>query len=473
MPHRSTFETSAAASPTIELRRCLVLVVRFLDKKALCVAPLRQHAAVSGVVMALAATLSWYGLGHVISRAAGEDNDFGYGPEGLRGQWVQAISVQAPALRSRISGSVIVRFTAPGMRFAEAYCWQQPTKAQPSAWGHDTKLTASTVELASDGRGSFTFPADEFPNGPITIRIFAHASGLRDVFELQLFNEGGVRWNEGAPKSKPTAARDLQLVYLDDFDAPLSISGDGKNAKYAAHKPRSGDFSGWPFTTPRADGEPFHQEDTFLRIRAAKDTESPKGRTGLIASVNMDGQGLWASAPAYFEARLLAHSAPGTWPAFWTISHLDRGQPSDELDVIEAYGGIGNGHPSHPGYHAVSHFWGQKDAHDQDKAGFSALPMLTKLGGGASWSTTFHTYGVLLGVSETVYYVDGIEILRHSTNDLSKKAPHCFLLDYAIGGISGWPIDLARYGDASDMYVDYVRVYAKRRIVYALPPSAP
>lgn len=445
------------------------------DKTLVAKARLRNSifriAALTAAVL-LAASFYDGRMAQLVSRAFGEDIDFGYGPEGRQGEWIQAVSVQEPRLRSSVRGDVTVRFTAPRMRFAEPFCWQQPTKSRPGPWGHDVSLTGRKIELAADGSGAFVFPADEFPHGPITIRIFAHNDGLRDIFELQLYNDGGVRWKEGAPKSKPAAARDLKLVYADDFDGPVSISGDGRNARYAAHKPRGGDFSGWPFATPRADGAPFKQTGTWLRIRAAKDSESPNGRTGLIASVSMDGKGFWAKAPAYFEARLIAQSAPGTWPAFWTITQLDRDQPSDEYDIIEAYGGVGKGHASHPGYHAVSHFWGQKGPNNDLKRGFSALPLITKLGGGASWSTTFHTYAVLVGLTDTVYYFDGIEVLRHPTNDTSKKEPHCFLLNYAIGGVSGWPIDLERYGNASDMYIDYVRVYARDRISFELPPPA-
>ena len=52
--------------------------------------------------------------------------------------------------------------------------------------------------------------------------------------------------------------------------------------------------------------------------------------------------------------------------------------------------------------------------------------------------------------------------MRHPTNDLSKTAAHFFLINYAIGGISGWPIDLRREGNATDMYVDWVRVYSAK-----------
>lgn len=44
-----------------------------------------------------------------------------------------------------------------------------------------------------------------------------------------------------------------------------------------------------------------------------------------------------------------------------------------------------------------------------------------ELGGKSYWSTTFHTYGLYVGRDETIYYFDGIEVLRHPTNDISKE----------------------------------------------------
>jgi len=69
-----------------------------------------------------------------------------------------------------------------------------------------------------------------------------------------------------------------------------------------------------------------------------------------------------------------------------------------------------------------------------------------------------------IGLKDTVYYLDDIEVFRHPTNEISRDFPHLFMINYAIGGISGWPIDLERYGNGSDMYVDYVRVYAAEDI---------
>jgi hypothetical protein len=397
--------------------------------------------------------------------------EFNYGQDTGGEEWHQSIVVLEPPCRSEVKGDVVVKFKAPGMTTAKALCWQQPTPENSNPWGHDASLTDGGITLDQAGNGSFVFPADRFPNGPANIRIFTHSTGgKRDIFELQLYNLGGVKWNQGIPAAVPPGAAGMKLVFSDDFTGLLSISNDGRGTTYNAHKPRFGDFSGWQFSDVLGDGKPFSQVDTYLKISARKDAESPKGRSGLIASVDMDGKGIWAKAPAYLECRFTAQSAPGTWPAFWTITHLDRGTSGDELDIVEAYGGVGKKNPNHPGYSIVSHFWGQKDANGQKKKSVDATPKIMELGGKSYWSTTFHTYAVLIGVQETVYYFDNIEVLRHPTNDVSRNNPHCFLLNLAIGGISGWKIDLARYGEGSDMYVDYIRVFAKEPISYVQAP---
>jgi len=305
----------------------------------------------------------------------------------------------------------------------------------------------------------------------VNIRLYAKNSiGQQDYYELQLYNKGGIKWNQGVPDTIPNAAKGLQVVFVDDFDDPSlsTISNDGKNARYNAHKPRQGDFSGWPFSDVDGPDNPFEIKDTYLRIKARK-APGTSGSAGIIASVNMDGEGFWVKAPCYLECRFIAQSAPGTWPAFWTLTHIDRGVPGDELDIVEAYGGLGKGNPNHEGYSITSHFWRQKNPDGTDKKRFNKRIPITELGGKSYWSTTFHTYGLYVGLEETVYYFDNIEIFRHPTNDVSREKPLMFLINYAIGGISGWPIDLERFGNATDMFIDYVRIFAKESIEYSIP----
>ena len=386
--------------------------------------------------------------------------EFNYGQDRGGENWIQSVMVSEPPYRSEVKGDVTVKFKAPGMTLAKALCWQQPTDKDPGPWGHDENVTPDGIMLDAGGNGSFVFPGEKFPNGPINVRIFAsNPQGKQDICELQLFNTGGVKWNQGLPKETPAAAKGLDLVFADDFETPPSISNDGTGATYSAHKPRGGDFSGWQFSNVLGDGKPFSQKGTWLKIAARKDAESPKGRSGLIASISNEGKGIWAKAPAYFECRFTAQSAIGTWPAFWTMAPDATGTLTDELDIIEAYGGMGKGNPNHPGYSMVGHFWNQKNPDGTKMKHPGGVAKIMELGGKSYWSTTFHTYGCYIGLEDTVYYFDDIEVFRHPTGEVSKKFPHFFLINYAIGGISGWKIDLKRYNEGTDMYVDYVRVF--------------
>ena len=399
------------------------------------------------------------------AKASDEYPEFYNGDSAKGIDFVQSIKVLAPRYCSNVKGDVTVVFEAKGMSRAIAKCWRQPEAGD--GWGSDAVLFDG--ELGPDAHGEFTLHADAFQNGPLTVRIRAmDKSGHQDYCELQLYNLGGVKWRQGIPKSDPPGAKGMKLVYKDDFDGPLSISPDGRGAKYAAHKTGGGDFSGWPFCDQEGDCQPFGQQGTFLRIHASKPFGT-KGRTGILSSLRSDGTGIAVPIPAYFECRLVCHSAPGSWGAFWTLSKgtigMSKDDPKfeetkkagcDELDVLECYGGYGPRNPNHGGkYGVTTHWWGQKE---MGKAPHS-FPDAMKMAGGSSWSWTFHTYGLAITETDTVYYFDDVEVLRHPTGPVTKSQDTWFLINYAIAGISGWPYDLERYGNESDMWVDWVRVY--------------
>ena len=400
-------------------------------------------------------------------KASAEYPEF-YNGDSSRGiDFVQSIKVPAPRYCSNVKGDVTVAFEAKGMTRVLARCW-----SGGGGWGADTVL--ADVELDARSRGEFLFRADRYPSGPTTIRLQAiDGKGHQDYCELQLYNLGGMPWKQGIPKSDPPGAKGMKLVYKDDFDGPLSISPDGRGAKYAAHKTGGGDFSGWPFSDPDGDCLPFGQQDTYLRIHASKPAGT-KGRTGILSSIRSDGTGVAVPVPAYFECRLMCHSAPGSWGAFWTLTKgtigMDKGDPRyeatknagcDELDVIECYGGYGPRNPNHGGkYGVTSHWWGQPQ---MGKAPH-AFPDAMKMAGGSSWSWTFHTYGLAITETDTVYYFDDVEVLRHPTGPVTRSQDTWFLINYAIAGISGWPYDLERYGNESDMWVDWVRVYCGKEL---------
>lgn len=386
--------------------------------------------------------------------------------------WVQSIDVSTPAYCSAIKGDTPVRFKAPGMTVVHALCWQQPAPSDQSRWGQDVEL-APNLKLNPDSSCSFIFHADKFPNGPINLRLYAKDNGNnQDYCELQLFNQGGVSWNQGIPKGDPPAAQGLQLVFSDDFSGPLSIAGD-KSGKYWTHW-GGGDGSVWAFGEYEGPHNPFSQvkgqTKNYLRIHASK-PEGTRGVTGSLTPTNFG-----AKAPCYMECRFLAQNATGTWPGFWACAKKPAGagapkERCDEIDIIEAYGTNTKSGGIWTGYHVTTHFWGQEDpAWAKDKAKgpdgnpYAAHKMVAPmlLGGKSSWSTTFHTYGALVTPTFTTYYLDDVEVLRHPSGEVSATEPFCFLVNLAVGG-GGWQPDLQRYANQSDMWIDYIRVYQAKK----------
>ena len=373
------------------------------------------------------------------------------------------IDIASPEYCSDVRGDTRVALSARGFTRVTAKCWKQGE-------GFGVDSTVAEVGLDDRGNGSFVFPADQYPHGPLTVRIGGERGLIKDNCYLQLYNRGGVSWHEGIPKDAPLAAKDMSLVFADDFNGPLSISTKDAKARYFDHKPLGGDFSTLPFTGHDQPGDPFAQVDTYLRIRA--DTKA--NSAGLLSSVTNNGQGTKAVLPCYFECRFIAPNAIGTWPAFWLMTDYPTERkngkpeniPSDELDIIEAYGGEGPREPNaYDSYQVTPHAWNQgetgKAAELQAYAALHNPVSMKKHGIPSTWFETFHVYGCKITETDTVYYCDNIEVGRHRTLETSKRYPFFFMVNLATGG--GWPVDLSRYGGRADMYVDYIRVYQGTR----------
>jgi len=369
------------------------------------------------------------------------------------------ISVLSPDYCTDVKGKTHITFAAPGFKSATAKCWKQG----PS-FGADSVVAA--IALDAKGNGSFDFPADDYPHGPIMVRISGDNGLVKDNCYLQLYNKGGVSWNEGIPIDPPPAAKEMKLVFADDFKGPLSISSTDPKATYYEHKPPNGwqDFSEHTFSNFASPKNPFSQVDTYLRIRASDKLHS----SGLISSMKNDGSGIKVAAPCYFECRFLGPNAIGTWPGFWLMTDymtnyekLKDKTPCDELDIIEAYGGEGPGSPNADDTYMITpHCWNQdKLGKELETKAFQAMKnpvRMRKAGIPSTWFETFHTYGCKVTEKETIYYCDDVEVGRHETFPLSKKQPLFFMINLATGG--GWPY-LSRCNGLADMYVDYVRVY--------------
>ncbi|MFA7344190.1 MAG: RICIN domain-containing protein [Terrimicrobiaceae bacterium] len=347
-----------------------------------------------------------------------------------------AVSVTSPAYRADISGNTTIQISAPGATSATVKCWQSDT-----GLGHDT--TVATVTL-SGGNGSFVFPSASYPHGPLVIRITAGT----DTCYFQAYNTGGVSWKEGlAAAPVPSPAQGMTVAFSDDFTGALSISRTGAGATYGSHTVGYKDFSGIKFQDYEGAVNPFLRKDSYLRIRADETNNS----TGLICSVAQDKTGFKVRPPFYMECRFIAQRATGSWPAFWAPSIPNGSEEYAELDVIEAYGNL-----TQKRYTAGIHNWPSDSAR-----AYSLILMDGSIPGtsAAEWSDTPHTYGCNVTATTTTFYLDNVAVWSTPTRSEWNSQDFYFLINYAFGGTSGWPVDLSRYGMQSDMYVDWVRVF--------------
>ena len=103
-----------------------------------------------------------------------------------------------------------------------------------------------------------------------------------------------------------------------DRRVPLSVSSTDLKGTYYDHKPPGGqqDFSTLRFTSCDQSNNPFHQVDSYLRIRASEKTKSSR----LISSLKNDASGITAKAleKKAFEGlhnpiRMRTFGIPSTW----------------------------------------------------------------------------------------------------------------------------------------------------------------
>ncbi|KTS90609.1 hypothetical protein NS183_08095 [Microbacterium testaceum] len=259
--------------------------------------------------------------------------------------------------------------------------------------------------------------------------------------------------------SCPAPAANMNLVFSEEFDAPLSASRTGAGAEYAAAMPWEADgaeFGDAHFADPNGPLNPFEVvDDDYLKITASEAPDGfvdPKGwgRThigGLLSSLRTDATGFTATY-GYFETRFMAPPGLGTWPAFWLMSknRVTEGLSSSaaEIDIVEQHGeSISLKRSSQ-----ASHCW--RCNPETNKT--NVINSFTYGDAARTW----HTYGVNVTPTDTVYYLDGVETWRQPTLP-DAHGEMFFMINLATGG--GWPTDLSMYDGNVDMWVDYIRVY--------------
>jgi hypothetical protein len=236
------------------------------------------------------------------------------------------------------------------------------------------------------------------------------------------------------------------MTFSEEFDGPLSVSNWGPGTKWIAHTPYNGDFGDAWFGYDPVNGiNPYSIASGILSIRAWFDTTKNHWRSGLLASVNRQGNG-FSQQYGYFEARMKLPAGTGTWPAFWLLSKGNLETPKTrvaEIDAIEFYGA------QTTRIWLNTHIW---NTDGTEAPGGSAAVNFVNSG----MTTGFHNYGVMVEPDVITWYVDGVQQWQVPTFPEAKN-PLYILVDYALGG--GW--GTSGVGNPSYTEIDYIRAYSK------------
>ncbi len=152
------------------------------------------------------------------------------------------VSVISPAYGAAITGSSLtIKICAPGMGNVWARSWHEPDATHTDPKGYDKRFF--NVAPNSTGYAEITFPASDFPRGPIAVLIDAwdgvEGGGtytVTDTAYLQLYNTNGTSWKEGAPAGAPRQPP-VRRWCSRTTSTPLSINRTGARATYASSKP--------------------------------------------------------------------------------------------------------------------------------------------------------------------------------------------------------------------------------------------
>lgn len=356
--------------------------------------------------------------------------------------------VRCPLTGSAVAGRVDFQISAAaGYSSVTATLWPADAGERVGNPVRAALNDAGAAELTVDVTGA--------QPGPLTVAFEATGTDRpTSRVYFQLYRSGG-----GSDGDFPSsaAATGRTLAYAEEFERPVSLSRTGIGADYAGAKPTfdgSQDFGDAYFSDDVRGFDNVRVVDNrYLRMDVEPITANPDdaagGATtflgGMLASARQGGSGFSAQY-GYFEARILAPAAPGTWPAFWMLPSDNLVAPTPkvaEIDAVELYG-----------HDPVSACHSTHGSPDNTESGGVALC-------GQRWATAraalaWHTYGVSITPSDITYYIDG-RVVASAPQVGGGGAPMFFLVDLQLGG--GWPVELTAVQDRAELYVDYVRVY--------------
>lgn len=194
--------------------------------------------------------------------------------------------------------------------------------------------------------------------------------------------------------------------------------------------------------------------------------DDPKRAESDYAAGYLDTYGKWTQRYGYFEARMKPPTAPGLWPAFWSMP--DRGKDSVppgkrgstgdgamEFDIMEHLTRWG------PNRYNIAMHWDGYGKEHKSTGTENVYVQADKDG--------FITSGLLWTPGSAVYYCNGREVARWDSPRVS-SVPGDMMFTLPMGGWDNNDLDDARLPE--DFTIDYVRVWQRKGLA-GLPDQNP
>lgn len=200
----------------------------------------------------------------------------------------------------------------------------------------------------------------------------------------------------------------------------------------------------------------------FEKKRGFHNDDPQSGHQSNYTGGYLDTDGKWAQKYGYFEARMKLPTAPGLWPAFWTMP--DRGPDEDpqwkrrstedggmEFDIMEHLTRWG------PYRYNIAMHWDGYGKHHKS-IGTSNIYIQPDTDG-------FITCGLLWTPGSAAFYCNGKEVGRWDAKRIA-NVPSLLMFTMPVGGWDNSRLDDKRLPD--DFVIDYVRVWQRKDLASAV-----
>lgn len=190
--------------------------------------------------------------------------------------------------------------------------------------------------------------------------------------------------------------------------------------------------------------------DGHLVLRAEWDEENNRVKTGAVRTFRKFEFGL-----GYYEASIKFDTANGIWGAFWMMcgdmsgkEDDPRGEKGVEIDIFESIWA-----DKGKGQHAL-HWNGYGDRHMS--TGFYDIKA-------DIYDGNFHTFGLERTKDAYIFYIDGVETSRFTSEDIGICEADGYLkLTLEAAQWAGAKSEKSINDLPGEMVVDYVRVYREK-----------